>query len=368
MIKQLVLLGGGHAHMQVLDQLDTFVAKGYEVSVIQPSRYHYYSGMGPGMLGGTYQPEDIRFDTRQMVESKGGRFIMDMAVRIDPKKKFVFLASSEEAIHYDVLSCNVGSYVPGDTLFSPAPSIYSSKPIEALFKARSVILDKLHTSDITVAVVGGGPSAAEIAGNVHQLCKDGRCNAKIILFGGRRFFGGKPAKVGKYARRILQKKGVELIEGERVQHIEDGRVLLQGGAIHRADIIFCAIGVKPSPIFARSGITTGQSGGLPVNRFLQSLEYPNIFGGGDCIDFTPRPLAKVGVYAVRQNPTLTHNLMAFLENTPLQMFNPGGDYLLIFNLGSGDGVLSKWSATVAGSSAFKIKDYIDRKFMRSYGN
>jgi hypothetical protein len=58
--------------------------------------------------------------------------------------------------------------------------------------------------------------------------------------------------------------------------------------------------------------------------------------------------------------------MAALEGTPLLVFEPGGDYLLIYNLGSRDGVLSKWSATVAGSSAFRVKDYIDRKFMRTY--
>lgn len=366
MTKQLVLIGGGHAHMQALDQLDTFVARGHHVSVIQPSRYHYYSGMGPGMLGGTYLPDEIRFDTRAIVEAKGGSFIEDTAVRIDPKKQYVYLGNSDEGLYYDVLSCNAGSFVADNNLFSPSPSIFRAKPIEALAKAQTAILNGLQSSDITIAVVGGGPSSAEIAGNVHQLCKDGPGRAQITLFGGRTFFAGKPAKVARSVRKILHKKGVRIIEGERVQSIEEGKILLEGGAHHHADIIFCAIGVQPSAIFARSGIATGASGGLPVNGFLQSLAYPNIFGGGDCIDFTPQPLEKVGVYAVRQNPTLTHNLMAYLEDRPLQLFKPGGDYLLIFNLGSGDGVLSKWSMTIAGSSAFTIKDYIDRKFMRTY--
>jgi NADH dehydrogenase FAD-containing subunit len=74
----------------------------------------------------------------------------------------------------------------------------------------------------------------------------------------------------------------------------------------------------------------------------------------------------VGVYAVRQNPVLYHNLMAALEGAPLQPFDPGGDYLLIFNMGSGTGVLRKRWLLLSGKTAFLIKDYIDRKFMKKF--
>ena len=79
------------------------------------------------------------------------------------------------------------------------------------------------------------------------------------------------------------------------------------------DFIFLALGVKPAPIFRDSGIPTGPEGGLLVNNYLQSSSYPDIFGGGDCIYFQDKPLDKVGVYAVRQNPVLLNNLMARLE-------------------------------------------------------
>ncbi len=74
-----------------------------------------------------------------------------------------------------------------------------------------------------------------------------------------------------------------------------------------------------------------------VNRFLQSTTHPEIFGGGDCIYFQKSPMDKVGVYAVRENPVLFHNLLAGMEGGNLQPFDPGGNYLLIFNLGDGEG-------------------------------
>jgi NADH dehydrogenase FAD-containing subunit len=75
---------------------------------------------------------------------------------------------------------------------------------------------------------------------------------------------------------------------------------------------------------------------------------------------------KVGVYAVRENPVLYHNLKAALEGNDLQAFDPGGDYLLIFNLGDRTGVLNKRWLTFGGRPAFIVKDFIDRRFMRTF--
>ncbi len=103
-----------------------------------------------------------------------------------------------------------------------------------------------------------------------------------------------------------------------------------------------------------------------VNRYLQSISHPEIFGGGDCICFEPIPLDKVGVYAVRQNPVLVHNVRAQLEGRSLKEFDPGGSYLLIFNLGGGKGILYKNGLSFSGTLAFWIKDYIDRKFIKRF--
>ena len=105
---------------------------------------------------------------------------------------------------------------------------------------------------------------------------------------------------------------------------------------------------------------------MRVNRYLQSTAYGNIFGGGDCIYFQEAPLDKVGVYAVRQNPVICHNLLAALDGAPLQAFKPGGKYLLIFNLGDATGIFYKWSILFGGRLAFRFKDYLDRKFMREF--
>jgi NADH dehydrogenase FAD-containing subunit len=373
MTKQLVLIGGGHAHMVTLANLHTFIEKGHGVTVIQPSEYHYYSGMGPGMLGGTYHPDEIRFATRRLVEAKGGRFILGKAYRIDPHKQRLLLEETEEGtekeIPYDVLSCNAGSYVPHKMVQGQSGNLFTAKPIENLLVAKERIINLSATKKITIAIVGSGPSAIEIAGNIHQLCrKQGGEMPRIQLFGGKKFMSGRPARVSHLVRKMLGGKGIEIIEAGHVREIDNNKFFLENGRSYSADIIFLAVGVKPSQLFARSGLPIGPDGGLLVDGFLRSRRYNNIFGGGDCIYFEPEPLDKVGVYAVRQNSVLYRNLLACLAGKEPEKFSPGGKYLLIYNLGDEEGVLSKGFVTFSGKLAFRVKDYIDRRFIRSFQN
>jgi NADH dehydrogenase FAD-containing subunit len=246
-------------------------------------------------------------------------------------------------------------------------NIFYAKPIEELITAQKTIVEQATAGKITIAVIGSGPSAIEIAGNIHQLCTQQATHMPDIqVFGGKNFMSGRPKRVQSLARKILEAKGIKMMDAGYVRKIEDNRIITETGNEYPADIIFPALGVRPSQIFARSKLPVGTDGGLHVNEYLQSVGYDNIFGGGDCIFFAPEPLDKVGVYAVRENPVLYHNLMACLEGKPLEKFTPGGKYLLIYNLGDGDGVFSKWSFTFSGKLAFTIKDRIDRRFIRTF--
>jgi len=366
MQKHLVLVGGGHAHMMTLQHLRSFIDKGHKVTVIGPSKYHYYSGMGPGMLSKTYTPDDIRFATEHVVATQGGSFVLDTVVKIDPAGKAVLLESGA-AISYDVLSCNAGSYVPWDCVSGEKSDIFSVKPIETLLKAQARILELVTQRKIVVGIVGGGPSSLEIAGNVWQLARDfGKYMPEITIFAGSKLMSRFPERIRSMAYKSLRNRGIKIIEHDYSKEIQTGRITLESGTVHEADIIFLATGVKPSSIFKESGLPTGPDDGLLVNRFLQCVNHPEIFGGGDCIYFQEQPLDKVGVYAVRENPVLYHNLMASLAGEDLQPFDPGGNYLLIFNVGGGKGILGKNSLMFDGRLAFWIKDYIDRKFMREF--
>lgn len=364
--KHLVLIGGGHAHMMILDNLKTIVDKGIEVTVIGPSAHHYYSGMGPGMLGGRYRPEQIRFATEDVVTKQGGTFIRDRVVKMDPNAKEIFTKAGQ-TVGYDVVCCNAGSYIPMDTVPGSRDNIYSVKPIEKLWEAAQKLRLLFREKQTRVSIVGGGPSSAEVAGNILELAR--RINGfkpEVRIFARSRFMSGFPEPVRSRVFSVLKKRGIRIHEQTPVKAVGPGSIQLGSGWTHTTDFIFMATGVRPSTIFEHSGLPVGPDKGLLVNRFLQSVAYPDIFGGGDCISFRERPLAKVGVYAVRQNPVLLNNVMAALEQRPLMPFDPGPGYLLIFNLGCGTGVLKKKGLVFGGKPAFMVKDYIDRRFIKKF--
>ena len=171
MPKLLVFVGGGHAHLTAMMGLRDTVRAGHRVTLIGPSRYHYYSGMGPGLLSGIYRPAEARFHVKKMAEDRGATFIEDRVVLVDPVRRILVLGSGAE-VRYDAVSFNTGSEVPLDLLHSSGENVYPVKPIENLLAARRKILGADLGKRLCVVVVGGGTAAVEIAANLGHLARE----------------------------------------------------------------------------------------------------------------------------------------------------------------------------------------------------
>ncbi|KAF0234036.1 MAG: NADH dehydrogenase FAD-containing [Desulfovibrionaceae bacterium] len=369
--KHLLLVGGGHAHLSVLADLASFQDAGHHVTLVSPADHHYYSGMGPGLLSGYYTPQECRFNVRRMAEKGGATFIRSKVLSIVPEKNTARLENGM-AVGYDVCSFNTGSLPPSKVAGSGRADVFPVKPIENLLYA------KRHMEDIVamggspkVLVIGGGPAGFELAGNACKLIGCG-CNdtPDVAVAPGRGLLTRFPERVRQLAYRSLARRGIKIFDGLTVSRLEDGTAILSDGLRVPYDVAFLAIGVTPQPDLARFGIAMGGAkgqGGILVDTFLRSVNHPNIFGGGDCISFQPRELDKVGVYPVRQNPVLRHNLMAALEGRDLMAFtDTEGGYLLILNCGDGQGILSKGFLTYEGQTAMWLKDRVDRAFMKRF--
>jgi NADH dehydrogenase FAD-containing subunit len=366
MARHLVLVGGGHAHLTCLKNLQHVVARGHRVTLISPTGYHYYSGMGPGMLGGTYLPQEIRFNVRKMAEAAEAEFVKAGVTRVDAPAGRLFLDSGS-SIPFEVASFNTGSSVPLNAVsITECKNVFPVKPIINLLQARRIILENLFNRNLQLLIVGGGPAGLEIAGNVWKLIHDYRGGAQVTLVAGSRLLADFPERVRSLALRSFQARQIEIIEGTHLRALKRGYAELADGRQLPFDVTLLALGVKPASLFADSGLACGSDGGLLVNDYLQAVDHPNIFGGGDCISFQTRPLSKVGVFAVRQNPVLYHNLLASLEDRPLKPFQPQNDFLLIFNLGDGTGIFWRKNWVWNGRLAFILKNHIDRKFMRKF--
>ena len=364
--KTAVLLGAGHAHLHTIQRAAEFCRRGFALVLVAPGPF-WYSGLATGMLGGTYPPEQDQIDVSALVRAGGGRFVPGQASRIDPARQVVTLESGEE-IAYDALSINIGSEtaaLPGAV--SDAPNLYAIKPLEQLWHLRRD-LEAAGCTPRRVVVVGGGASGGEVALNVRaQLARLGAADSEVVLLAaGERLFGQFAPRVARQAARLLHARGVRIHLHAHVVRVEEAAVVTHAGERFPFDFLVNATGLKPPAWLRASGLPTDGTGALRVNRFLQAVDQPAIFGGGDCVAFEERPLAKIGVYAVREAPFLFHNLLASLQgesSAPLHAFEPQRSFLLILNVGDGRGFAVWRRFFWHGRAAFWLKDFLDRRFL-----
>jgi NADH dehydrogenase FAD-containing subunit len=362
----LVLAGGGHAHLTTLLNIPAFLEKGHRVTLISPSEYHYYSSMGPGLLAGIYEPDAIRFHIKKTAQDRGAEFIQARARRVEADKKRLILDSGR-CVDYDVLSFNIGSSVSLGSLPEGAPDVFPVKPIENLLNLRKKALALLKDRDSPRFIVaGGGPAGLEIAGALQQLAGNAEMPAQITLLAAGRLMEGFPEKVRQTALKSFAARGIHVEEGTSLRSVQNGIAATHDGRRFAASCTVLAWGLKTPGLFKRSGLPTGPDGNLLVDRYLACPTHPDIFGGGDCIHFKDRPLDKVGVYPVRQNRPLFENLYAALQNRKRKPFDPGGPYLLIFNLGNKKAILVRNGKVFSGRWAFWLKNFIDRRFMKRF--
>jgi NADH dehydrogenase FAD-containing subunit len=305
-----------------------------------------------------------------MTTERGGHFVTGVAERVYADINEILLKDGS-SIRYDVVSFNVGSMIPPGRLNLSGERTFTVKPIERILEGRNAIedlwRDRSSANPLELSVIGGGPAGVEMAGALWRLAKDKGIECSVSLLTGGSILALYPDRFRAKAYRSLSKRGIHIREGSRVVSVKEGHIQTEDGSDLRSDVSFVATGVMPSRLFKDSGIPVGGDGGLLVNNYLQGVEHPRLFGGGDCVTMQSQNLARVGVYAVRQNPVLLHNLSAALEGKPLERFDPGSpEFLLIINLGDGTGVLKKGQWIFNGRLAWWIKNFIDRRFMRKF--
>lgn len=367
MSKQVVLVGGGHAHLYVVSQAEAFRTADAELTLIDPGML-WYSGMATGMLGGMYTPEQDQVDLRALCARNDVTFHQSKAVSLDRKAKTLKLESGE-TLPYDLLSLDVGSAVDMSRLNDPDSLAWSVKPISGLLDLQAALAAYARDGrSCAIGVIGGGPTGSEIAINIQAFCNGaGGQSSMTLMHGGQRLLPGFPEKAAKTLSRILEKRGIDVQLGTRVSELrrEDEKTVVHtnDGRALTFDIVVLASGLVPSPSVAALGLGDN---GLAVNNRLNSQEDKSIFGAGDCIAFADRALPKVGVFGVRQAPILKDNLLASLSGQSLMTYEPQENFLIILNLADRTGLAIRGNWHMHGRLAFLAKNFIDTRFMKTY--
>ena len=372
MASRLVLVGGGHAHLFVLEGLARGTRlPGLSVTVVAQHRQHAYSGMVPGLVGGRYRPEDLLLDLSALARSAGAEFVEGTAASLDTAGRAVVLADGRR-LSYDFLSLAVGSGTRGSDRPGVRERVLFVKPIDralAIAPALERAAVEAEAAGPAVVVVGGGAGGVELAFNVRgRLRQMGRAAAPVsIVEGEDRILGDRSDACRRAAEAALTAARIGLVLGGEVQAVEPRRLLLPSGAVLRADVVIWATGAQAPELFRSSGLALDARGYLRVDATLRSVSHPDVFAAGDAASLEGHPdLPKAGVYAVRQGPVLRDNLRAAVAGRRLRRFRPQRRFLALLNTGDGRAILSYGEIAATGRWAMALKDRIDRRFMSRF--
>lgn len=382
--QRLVLVGGGHAHLEVLRRAARRRFAGAELVLVSPFPEHHYSGMVPGYLQGTYAAHDLAFDLKSICRAAGARFVEGWARRVDADGRWVQLDgdAGTELLPCDLVSVDVGADARAlDLVPGARDHALTVRPMTRAVALRTR-LDALATSDTrgpdgrarpsvapSVAVVGGGAGGVEVALAARRvLDAAGHAGAPVTLV------DRAPEVLADYAppvrRRIaslLARRAVQVRAGRAAAAVAANAVTLDDGERVPAALTVWLTGAAPTALTAGSPLPADDAGFWLVDRTLRSVGGGAVWGAGDCVSLHGRAwVPKAGVYAVRQGPVLAHNLRAAIEGGTPRSYHPQRQFLALLNTADGRAMLRWHALTVHSRWAWRLKDGIDRRFMRRY--
>jgi len=365
---RVLLVGGGHSHVEVLRRFALAPDDGIELTLVSPAAATPYSGMLPGTIAGHYTNAQASIALEPLARWAAASLVRDTVVALDLYTRTVELATGQR-LAFDLVSLDVGSSPPM-TVPGAREHALGVKPVESFLEAwENMRADAAAGTVSTIAVVGGGAGGVEVLlAMQYRLQQElGPTSPRFALITDQphvlaQHSAGVRARVG----RILVERGVVLHLNSGAMAVERGNVIVTHGRRIASDRIVWATGAAPAWWLAASGLQCDAGGFVTINAQLQSPTHPFVFAAGDCASQLGAPRPKSGVFAVRQGPPLAANLRRAANAEPLTRYRPQRDALALISTGDRHAIASRGPLVVEGDWVWRWKDGIDRRFVAKY--
>ena len=364
-MKRLVLAGGGHAQLAVLQALGRAPLRGVEVTLVTPEPRQAYSGMLPGWIAGHYTRADLEIDLEPLARRAGVKLLLDRIEAMDAGRRCVALSDGRH-LDFDLLSLDVGSEINTSGLETLGNRLLPLRPLgDFLERWPGVLAAARCRPGYRVAVVGAGAAGSEVALAVRHAFDRERIDGEVSLVAPRdKFLVGHATGARRRVEDWVRRLGVRLHDGLAVG-TKDG-LLVPDGRTLPADCVIAATGAAPPRWLKPSGLRLDEQGYVAVDSSHRSLSHGQVFAAGDVCSREDPHFARSGVHAVRAGPVLASNLAAALSGRPLRAYRPRRRSLYLLACGPRSAVVSWGKLTAGGAWAWRWKDRIDRRFVERH--
>lgn len=374
-LRDIVLVGGGHSHVGVLKSFGMRPIPGVRLTLICTDVHTPYSGMLPGYVAGHYDFDTVHIDLGRLAVFAGARLYHDAVVGIDRTNRKV-LCRNRPAVPFDVLSINLGATPQAHGVPGALEHAVAVKPIARFNDRWLALLHRVqnHHGKTTVAVVGAGAGGVELLLAMQYRLRNvlqslGRNPDELVfhLFTDSSvILPTHNAGVRQRFDAVLAARGVVVHRNAAVTQVNAGSLMTASGETVAADEIVWVTRAGGAAWLKDTGLELDGDGCIRVTDTLQTVNDPAIFAAGDVASMVNHPLEKAGVFAVRQGPPLTENLRRSVQGVALKPYHPQRKWLALVSTGDRYAVASRGWLGFAGAWVWRWKDSIDQRFMRKF--
>ena len=294
---RIIIVGAGFAGLQTAKRL---ITSSFDITIIDKNNYHLFQPLLYQVATAGLSPADIAVPIRNIFRSQQNlKVILDELIGITPELNQI--TTKNNTYFYDFLVIATGSepsYFGQDQWKNFSSSLKSiedatflrGKILKAFEKAERTKNKKGLEKLMKFVLIGGGPTGVEMAGAIAELSKkvltkefttiDTKAARIILLEKSPNILPTASHSLSIYAKKTLEKLGVEVNCSTTVQNISEGLVETNTETIEAETIIWCA-GVKASPTRNWINVKTDKIGRVLVNEDLSIPGHTNIFVVGD---------------------------------------------------------------------------------------
>ncbi|MEI7769865.1 MAG: NAD(P)/FAD-dependent oxidoreductase [Chloroflexales bacterium] len=343
----IVILGAGYAGLRTALNLDHQLRQhGMDdaVTLVDQNSYHQLiQKIHVTATSGSHSPEAI-YSLGQILSSRQITFVQGRVRMIAPLEHEILLEDGR-SLPYDRLVIALGSEtayynVPGAREHSLPLRTYSEAialrdHLIAQFTAAAKQSDpKLQRMMLTTAIVGGGCTGCELAGElgawVNSLCKETgapRSEVRIALLDRNKLllkqFGNWASRE---AERVFDQHGISVYLNTAIEAVESQMLRVSDSRVLRAGTIIWVAGIRAPSIIADAGLSVNNAGRAIVDRYLRVSGQDAIFALGDCAAVPAGAdggtVPATASYAMRQGEYMAETIFAEIAGRVTRSYDP----------------------------------------------
>ena len=351
--RRIVILGGGFAGMETAVALENELRGDPSVSVTLVSETNalLFTPMLAEVAGSSLEGSHISTPLRTSLHFAS--FIRGKVRSIDLERRRVCLemessgeiaAEPQQELEFDQLVLALGSVSNYHGLANVEKHSFNFKTLLDAIRIRNHVIEMFERADresngearramLTFVVAGGGFAGVELAGALNDFGRGILADypnlkpeeVRVVLVHSRdRILPELSEGLGEYARRSMERRGVDFKLGVRLLDARPGAVVLSDGEIPAQTLVWTA-GVAPNPLLATLPYERDKRGAVKVESTMAVPGATGVWALGDCAAIndgeTGKPCPPTAQFAIREAVTLAKNLKAALEGRPAQPFH-----------------------------------------------